>query len=591
MHVAPKVLTDGRTNPVMQRQDSPLPRPKLVESQGIPEWDDLRSKLRFSPREGRIWLDDQRMIMIHLSSFTALRRELIDNFGVDYARGALTRMGYTSGTMDAQIARKLNTGQPYAENFAVGPLLHALEGIVAVDPGKVIIDVAKGQFYGEFVWRDSSEVHSHVSVYGASAEPVCWMQLGYASGYTSAFMGRQVLFREVQCRAMGHQVCKIIGKPVEEWHDAEEDLRYLQPEGMVSREMTPRKHVVRLPEPRTSLVLDQLVGASSGFAATCHMIQKVARTAATVLFLGETGVGKEMFAKTLHRISPRADKPFVAINCAAIPESLIEAELFGVEKGAFTGALQSRQGRFERADSGTLFLDEVGTLNLAAQSKLLRALQEREIERVGDVKSRKIDVRVIAATNVDLQQAVQDGTFREDLYYRLNVFPVRIPPLRDRRDDVPVLMQHFLQRFTTLHDHRISGFTERAVAALLEYHFPGNIRELENMIERAVILAPEDSPLDIGHLFPSEGVFHASIMGIDDQGRCNAADAPCSAADGELSSLVDRALDDNTPLEQIENLMIRSAVERASGNLSLAARMLGMTRPQLAYRFGKLNDC
>ncbi len=557
----------------------------------LPDWDDLRAKLRFSVRDGRIWLDDQRMLLIHLSSFAALRRELIDMFGVECTRGLLTRMGYASGTRDAEIARKVRPGASYFDILAAGPQLHALEGIVAVDPGKVEVDVAKGIFYGEFIWRDSSEVDSHLAHSGGSVEPVCWMQIGYAMGYTSAFMGKQIFFREVQCRAMGHPVCRIVGKPVEEWHDAEEDLRYLQPEGMVSFANPAKKQAVSLPEPRDHMIIDQLVGTSSGFSSTCHMIQKVAKTSATVLFLGETGVGKEMFARALHRLSNRAEQPFVAINCAAIPENLVESELFGVEKGAFTGALQSRPGRFERAEGGTLFLDEVGTLNLIAQSKLLRVLQEREVERVGDIRSRKIDVRVVAATNVNLQEAVRDGRFREDLYFRLNVFPVRIPPLRERRDDVPMLMEHFLKRFTALHGRRIAGFSEQAVGAMFDHNFPGNIREMENMIERAVILAADDSVLDIGHLFPGDGTFGAGMMGIDRQGRCHAEPPrPPPGQDTGLAHLIDRALEDNTPLEEVETMLIRAAVQRAGGNLSLAARSLGMTRPQIAYRFSKLDE-
>ena len=218
------------------------------------------------------------------------------------------------------------------------------------------------------------------------------------------------------------------------------------------------------------------------------MVKKVAPTDATVLFLGESGVGKEIFSHNLHRLSKRAKGPFIAVNCAAIPEQLAESELFGVEKGGFTGATVSRPGRFERAHGGTLFLDEIGTLSFTAQGKLLRALQEGEIERVGDTQVRKVDVRVIAATNVNLRDAVRDGSFREDLYFRLNVFPVRVPPLRDRRDDIPLMMNWFMQRACKKHGKAITGFRERAVDALINYRWPGNVREMENMIERAVIL-------------------------------------------------------------------------------------------------------
>jgi two-component system, NtrC family, response regulator HydG len=204
---------------------------------------------------------------------------------------------------------------------------------------------------------------------------------------------------------------------------------------------------------------DEMVGVSSAFKAACHMLTRVAPTKASVLFTGESGVGKEMFASTLHRISPRAAKPFVAVNCAAIPDALVESELFGVERGAFTGASVSRAGRFERADGGTLFLDEIGTLSLVAQGKLLRALQEGEVERVGGTRTIKVDVRVVAATNVDLRDAVKAGRFREDLFYRLNVYPIHLPPLRERREDIPLLMSHFLHLYGRTHGRKLAGYT------------------------------------------------------------------------------------------------------------------------------------
>src|SRR5690606_34247683 len=201
----------------------------------------------------------------------------------------------------------------------------------------------------------------------------------------------------------------------------------------------------------------RLVGASAGFNIAFEMTRKVADTQATVLLLGESGVGKEMFARSVHRLSPRKDAPFVAVNCAAMPETLFEAELFGVEKGAYTGADASRPGKFENANNGTIFLDEIGTLSLASQAKLLRVLQEGEVEPVGSAQARPVDARVVAATNIDLRQAVANGTFREDLFFRLNVFPITIPPLRERRADIPLLMAHLLGVFTQRHGRDIPG--------------------------------------------------------------------------------------------------------------------------------------
>jgi transcriptional regulator with GAF, ATPase, and Fis domain len=328
------------------------------------------------------------------------------------------------------------------------------------------------------------------------------------------------------------------------------------------------------------------------------MLRRVAPTQATVLYTGESGVGKELFAYMLHHISTRKDKPFIAVNCAAIPETLIESELFGVERGAFTGATQSRPGRFERASGGTLFLDEIGTLTLVAQGKLLRALQEGEIERVGGIRSTKVDVRVVAATNVNLREEIRLGRFREDLFFRLNVFPIHLPPLRDRRDDIPLLMGYFMRHYGQKHKRRVTGFTARAVDALLSYDFPGNIRELQNLVERGVIFANEDGPIDLPHLFTSGEESHASYFSLAQTGRLTSGDADALAAPvaprRELLDLLPQLMNEeksgNWSLDNLENTLLLAAVKKADGNLSAAARLLGLTRPQLSYRMKKLRD-
>lgn len=435
------------------------------------------------------------------------------------------------------------------------------------------------------------------------------MQIGYACGYTSVFMGRPILFREVECRATGHDHCRIIGKPADEWKDAEDDIRFLRAEpfsrGLTA--ITPKPAEKSAQEHLASMFEDgAIVGVSTGFNAVCHMVRRVADTNATVLFLGESGVGKEVFARTLHRNSPRANKPFVAINCAAIPENLVESELFGVEKGAFTGATASREGRFERADGGTLFLDEIGILGLAAQGKLLRAIQEGEIERVGDTKVRRVDVRLVAATNLDLREEVKAGRFREDLYFRLNVVPVKVPPLRQRRDDIPILMNHFLGKYCNRHKRTVTGFTSRAIDALLSYDLPGNIRELENMIERGVILAPADGAIDVSHLFIGGETFRTSSFGLTDDGRVGSAggldsELPPDAVGGDQIRSITRQIgslmagdpnNEGISLDDIESSLAKSllqnAVSRANGNLSAAARLLGITRARLVYRLSNL---
>jgi DNA-binding NtrC family response regulator len=549
---------------------------------------DLAERLRFSMVDGHIWLDTQRVALIHIATLGGLRRELIDSLGTSEARGVLTRMGYASGSRDADIARKLNPHQPRVDAFLTGPKLRLLQGVLRMEPIKVEADVASGHFYGEFTWNESFEVDSQIADYGISGTPVCWMEVGYASGYASTFMGSSIVFREVECRGMGATRCRIVGKPSDEWEDAAAERAALRP--MLSRRSSEPTPEVTAENEETRRIFEHLVGASSGFVATCHMIRKVARTNATVLFLGETGVGKEMFANALHQASDRVNRPFVAVNCAAIPDTLIESELFGVEKGAYTGALQSRPGRFERAHQGTLFLDEVGTLSEPAQIKLLRAIQEKCIERVGDTTTRQADVRIVAATNVDLREAVREGKFRDDLMFRLNVFPIRIPPLRERRDDIPLLMTYFVDKYAKMHGKRVSGFTPKAIDGLYAYDYPGNIRELENLIERAVILVEADEPIDIGHLFADQEQLPSLMMKLNEAGALQESLANVDTAGmlGDQTSMLDLMINRGEGLSDLEEQLIRSAVDRCNGNLAGAARMLGITRPQMEYRVKKL---
>ncbi len=575
-----------------------------IDEERFPDLADLLARLHFSTSDGRIWLDDQRMLLMHASALGNLRKEMIEILGMDVARGFMTRMGYHAGVRDALMARKVRSRGSVREMFVVGPQMHCLEGIGLSEPVRLEFDVDKGTHYGEFVWTSPLEDEEHVRHFDIGTEPGCWMQIGYASGYSTEFMGRPVLYREVECQAMGQPVCRIVGKPVDEWGaDAEDDLRYLMP-GAIHTVLTPgagRAASTMVPPVDSQAEKGTAIGISPGFNAAMHMVRKVAPTQATVLFLGESGVGKEVFARTLHRLSSRSDKPFVALNCAAIPEQLIESELFGVERGAFTGATQSRAGRFERADGGTLFLDEIGTLSLDAQGKLLRVLQEGEVERVGDSSTRDIDVRVIAATNVDLRAEAKAGRFREDLFFRLNVFPVRIQPLRERREDIPLLMTHFLARFNARHGRRLTGFTQRAVDAMLAYEWPGNIRELENVIERGVILAADNSAIDAPHLFTCGEKIGEQMYELDRKGRLVAvdreaftaetgADADAARVSRGLNALLadedgEAAIGEgDVSLDEIETLLLKRAIEKAQGNVAAAARLLGITRPQMVYR-------
>ncbi len=544
---------------------------------------DIGECLFFSPGDGRIWLQDQRMVLLHTEALGSLRREMVDSLGLKQARGLFTRAGYVSGARDAQLVRKQwPDADPLAAAIA-GTRLHALEGMVKVELVHAAYDASTGSYEGEFIWHNASEDDEHIAAYGIGGSPACWMQVGYATGYVSSLFGSLVVFREVECRSMGDAHCRVQGKSAHQWDDITEDMRYLNVHEFVDTAAYDRPAPADLPA-TDATASDAMVGASSAFNAACHQLSRVARTTATVLFTGESGVGKEKFASMLHKISPRKDQPFIAVNCAAIPETLIESELFGVERGAYTGASQSRPGRFERASGGTLFLDEIGTLSFVAQGKLLRALQEGEVERVGGTRSISVDVRLVAATNEALRQAVRNGTFREDLFFRLNVFPIHLPPLRERRDDIPLLMNHFLNHYRRKHGCDIRGFAQTAVRALLNYDFPGNIRELQNLIERAVIMADADGLIDVHHLFTSGETLRKDVMTLHlqtDSGTLNLASSSMASAAAPVPSVA-------TPsLETTERDMLRQAIAASRGNLSQAARLLNTSRAKLAYRAKK----
>ena len=313
---------------------------------------------------------------------------------------------------------------------------------------------------------------------------------------------------------------------------------------------------------------ENLIGNSEGIQKVCSLIEKVAETDSTILILGESGTGKELVARTIHYNSPRKNKPLIPINCGAIPETLLESELFGHEKGAFTGASTTRIGRFELADGGTIFLDEIGDMSPTLQVKLLRVLQQREFERVGGVRTIKVDVRIIAATNIDLEHAVHEGKFREDLYYRLNVIPVVIPPLRERADDIPLLMDHFLSHFNKTKKRDIKGFSPAAMDILISYPWPGNIRELENLVERLIILkgngtiCPDDLPEKfISHTLNNEGALHITLpeTGVN------------------LKDVV----------EEFENNLILQAMQKAQGVKNKAAQLLSLNRTTLVEKLKK----
>jgi len=316
-----------------------------------------------------------------------------------------------------------------------------------------------------------------------------------------------------------------------------------------------------------------IVGKSRPMQKLFQLLETVAATNSTILVTGETGTGKEIIARAIHHNSPRRMHRFVAINCSAIPETLLEAELFGHVRGAFTGAVGNRQGRLEQAHKGTLFLDEVGTMSTALQMKLLRVLQEREFERVGDSNSTKVDVRVIGATNSDLMKMVANGEFREDLYYRLNVIPVHVPPLRDRKDDIPLLVQHFLDKLAKDAGGRGAKpvtVSQDAMRQLMAYHWPGNVRQLENAIERAVAFTAGRGQIDVDDL--SNEIQQAQ-------------EPPPPAA----IALPDDGIDLDAFVSNIERELIQRSLERTGGNKGAAARLLNLKRTTLVEKLKRLD--
>ena len=351
------------------------------------------------------------------------------------------------------------------------------------------------------------------------------------------------------------------------------DVHHLREENRSLREALGRRYEFK-----------NIIARSPKMQEALATVERVAPTNSTVLLGGESGVGKDLIARAIHQHSRRASGPFVKINCTAIPENLLESELFGYEKGAFTGAVASKPGKFELADKGTVFLDEIGDVPGAIQVKLLRVLQEREFERLGGTRTLKVDVRLVAATNRDLRAALEQGTFREDLYYRLNVVPISIAPLRERKEDIPYLVDHFIARFAREAGKPIEGITPAAMKLLTAFHWPGNVRELENIIERAValfagrVIDVGDIQLDVSPWQPPQA----------DLALATGPAAGANPAGPNASGAALPFLPDGMTLEQYEDEIIREAVRRAGGNKSQAARLLGLSRNALRYRLSKM---
>ena len=483
---------------------------------------DLREMLDFEPTGGIIRFAGDRALLFNTAALGLLRRELVETLGLVTARGVLTRFGYAHGWQTAEALRQQFEWDSAHEWQLAGGRVHQLQGFLIYEP----VPRAPGEppkAFAQSIWRESYEALEHLAQLGASTEPVCWTLAGYASGYLSCVAGRRILCFEEKCVAKGDAYCLMVGRPEEEWENCPaSDRRFFDRMCLdeALKDVTERLKSTeqRLAARRRQLARVKVEERETGIIAASERMQRVvdeakrvARVDTTVLITGESGVGKEWLAHFIHDESARAARPFVAINCAAVPEALIESELFGHIRGAFTGASQDRVGLFESANGGTLLLDEVGDLPPAMQVKLLRVLQEREFRRLGENRTRKVDVRVLGATHRDLAGEVAAGRFRQDLYYRLRVIEIRIPPLRERRDDILPLARRVLTETAARLKLAVSGFTPAAADQLLRWGWPGNVRELQNVVERALVLARgnrielEDLPDDVRRAAPATG--------------------------------------------------------------------------------------
>jgi DNA-binding NtrC family response regulator len=487
----------------------------------------LPEVLEFRPEEGVIRLHEQRVVILSAAALGLLRKELVDTLGVDSARRLLLRFGYADGYHDAVSLRDRLGWRDPLEGFRAGVALHTLEGIVQAEIRRANYDAPTNHFDAEVAWRHSYEAEQHLHHYGQSSTPVCWSLVGYASGFASACVGQEIYFKEEACIGCGDALCRIVGRDAAHWqHEEIETFRFDFQGGDLKAEvervraavhrkeraLVRREREVAERERELEVLRERVrrhasskrfVLASPAMREVLELAARVAPLDTTVLVYGESGTGKEFVVKMIHEQSARSGGPLVSVNCAALTDTLLESELFGHVRGAFTGAVRDKPGLFEVATAGTLFLDEVGEMASALQAKLLRALQEGEIRRVGSERTIRVNPRVIAATNRDLRAEVDSGRFREDLYFRLGAFIITVPPLRERQDAIAPLAQEFVRRAATRFKRDVRGIAPDAMSRLLRYDWPGNVRELEHAMERAVILAsgkrivPQDLPPEV----------------------------------------------------------------------------------------------
>jgi two-component system response regulator HydG len=523
---------------------------------------DHHELLELDPDAGVIRFAGQRALLLDAVAMGLLRKYLVENFGINAARTVLTQFGFAHGWRMAEAMQTEFEWDTSDDWTRAGTRIHALEGLFRVQP-----DSGGPMSKQGMMILSSYEAEQHLLHFGRTDIAVCWTICGLTSGYLSRSLGKDIYVLEGRCVAKGDASCHLFARTREEWgEDRAADLTFFDRNALeesldisLQRVMTTLKAAERkLTEHRRARVEVGgevpepygLVAKSAAMRTFVELALRVAKVDATVLITGESGSGKERVARLLHEESTRAAGPFVALNCGAITETLLESELFGHTRGAFTGATQDRSGLFEAAHGGTLFLDEVGEISPGMQVKLLRALQEREIRRVGENRNRTVNVRVVAATNRDLLHSVSAGSFRQDLYYRLKVIELHLPALRERREDILPLARVLLADATVRMQRQLEGLAPSVADQLLRYDWPGNVRELENAMERAAALARGS---------------RVELEDLPEEIRVVSSPKPIGAA-AERASV--------RPLAEIEREYILAALEHNGGNQTHTAAQL-----------------
>jgi two-component system response regulator HydG len=516
---------------------------------------DLKELLELKPDEGVVRFAGQRAVICDALSHGLLRKELIDSFGERTARGIMSRFGYIHGRRMAMALKSKFKWDNELDWRRAGARILALQGLFLLDPDSLDIFGPEGG-----TWRVSYEAEQQLLLKGRSETPVCWNLCGFISGYLSFSLDKDLYAMEDKCIGKGDPVCHVMIKSEAEWEgqaggdvavfkrvEIDDALRDVTTRlKSVENELRDKKRklavLAKVPEDPADLM-----ARSPDMRKLMDLAKTIAPIDSTVLITGESGTGKERVARYVHDHSAHSAGPFIAVNCGAITETLLESELFGHARGAFTGATSDRPGLFEAANGGTLLLDEVGEISLPMQVKLLRAIQEREVRRVGENKSRPINVRVLSATNKNLKTEITQKLFREDLYYRLNVVELSVPPLRGRREDILPLARLLLADAAIQMKRDVEGLTAAAADQLLTYLWPGNVRELANAMERAVAVS-KGNRVDVGDLPP------------------------------EVRLVLPLVSDKGVPrfLKDVEKDCILGALEKTGGNRRLAADLMGM---------------